>query len=50
MTCTTVLENNEKNEIASIHYLRNANLLVTGHDNGDVKLWNADLGSTLLMD
>jgi WD40 repeat protein len=50
MSCLSTLENNDPSEIAAIHYLKNANLLVTGHDNGDVKLWNADLGSYLVVD
>lgn len=50
MTCNNILENGERSEISCVHYLRNANLLVTGHDNGNVKLWNADLGSSLLLE
>lgn len=50
MSCMNLLENNEKSEISCIHYLRNANLLVSGHDNGDVKLWNPDIGSCLVID
>lgn len=50
MTCVTVLESSEQNEIAALHYLRNANLLVTGHDSGEVRLWNPDLGSFLVVD
>jgi hypothetical protein len=44
------MENNEKNEMSCLYYLKNANLIVTGHENGDVKLWNADLGSCLVVD
>ena len=50
MSCINVLENSERNEISCLHYLKNANLLVTGHDNGEVKLWNIDLGSSLVVD
>lgn len=50
MTCNNILDNGEKSEISCIHYLKNANLLVSGHDNGNVKLWNADLGSSLLVE
>jgi WD40 repeat protein len=50
MSCINIMENNEKNEMSCLYYLKNANLIVTGHENGDVKLWNADLGSCLVVD
>lgn len=35
-----VLPNPEKSEISCLFYLKRANLFVTGHDNGAVRLWN----------
>lgn len=49
MSCTAVIENSEKSEISSMHYLFNANLLATGHDNGDIKLWNVDIGTSITL-
>ncbi len=40
---------NEREEIASLHYLQHANLFVTGHENGDVKLWNIELGNSITL-
>lgn len=34
------MQNPEKAEISSLFYLKRANLFVTGHENGLVRLWN----------
>jgi WD40 repeat protein len=50
MTSIMVLDNDHPFEISALHFLNNANLLVSGHENGDVKVWNIELGSSLIMD
>ena len=37
MSCIAKIEG-KKNEISSMHYLKNPNLVVTGHDNGKIRL------------
>jgi hypothetical protein len=50
MQCLVMMENSEESEINCLHYLPRANLFVTGHDNGDMKLWNLELNSILEME
>jgi WD40 repeat protein len=50
MSCISTIETGEKNEISSMHYLTNANLVATGHDNGEIRLWNIEIGSFLIID
>ena len=50
MSCISTIEAGEKNEISSMHYLTNANLVATGHDNGEIRLWNIEIGSFLIID
>ena len=40
LTCLEVLANPEKAEMTALFYLKRANLFVTGHENGMVRLWN----------
>lgn len=49
MQCLNVMENIEKSEINCLHYLVHSNSFATGHDNGDVKMWNIELNSCLSM-
>ena len=48
--CTLVLENPEKAEISCLHYLSFANLFVTGHENGALRMWNIELGNSITVD
>lgn len=50
MSCLAILENSDKNEIAAVHYLTSANLLASGHDNGEIRLWNTEIGSYIVLD
>ncbi|EGR30566.1 WD repeat protein, partial [Ichthyophthirius multifiliis] len=50
MQCQNLLENNEKQEISCLSYLKQANLFVTGHEDGNIKLWNIELNSCLVLD
>ena len=49
MSCNFVLDNIGNNEISSFHFLANANLVVSGHENGEIKLWNIELGSSITL-
>lgn len=49
MSCNFVLDNSSNNEISSFHFLANANLIVSGHENGEIKLWNIELGSSIIL-
>jgi WD40 repeat protein len=49
MSCNFVLDNTSNNEISSFHFLVNANLIVSGHENGEIKLWNIELGSSIIL-
>ena len=44
-----VLPNPEKWEISCLFYLKRANLFVTGHDNGAVRLWNIELQTSITI-
>ncbi|KAL4445096.1 hypothetical protein ABPG74_018824 [Tetrahymena malaccensis] len=50
MQCQNLLENPDKHEISCLSYLSQANLFVTGHENGDIKLWNIELNNYLTLD
>jgi len=50
MQCQNLLENPDKHEISCLSYLQQANLFVTGHENGDIKLWNIELNNYLTLD
>lgn len=43
------MENPEKAEISSLFYLKRANLFVTGHENGLVRLWNIELQTSITV-
>ena len=49
LTCLEVMENPEKAEICSLFYLKRANLFVTGHENGMVRLWNIELQTSITV-
>ena len=44
-----MLANPEKSQITSLFYLKRANLFVTGHDNGAVRLWNIELQTSITI-
>jgi len=48
--CLNTLENKGKSEIMCLSCLPVCNLFVTGHENGDIKLWNVEIGNTLILD
>ncbi|GIL56264.1 hypothetical protein Vafri_11611 [Volvox africanus] len=50
MACIRVMEETTS-EISAMTFFEGWNLLVTGHDNGDIRLWNLDTGhATTLKD
>ncbi|PNW82472.1 hypothetical protein CHLRE_06g280350v5 [Chlamydomonas reinhardtii] len=48
MACIRVMEE-LSSEISAMTFYEGWNLLVTGHDNGDIRLWNLDTGSTTTL-
>lgn len=49
LSCLEVMQNPEKAEISSLFYLKRANLFVTGHENGYVRLWNIELQTSITI-
>lgn len=43
------MENDEKSELASMSYLLEAGLVVTGHEDGHIWLWNIDIGTHVII-
>jgi WD40 repeat protein len=50
MNCINTVFNGEKSEITCLSYLKGSNLFVTGHDTGDIKLWNLELNSSIILE
>lgn len=50
LVCLLVMENPEKAEMSCLHYLPSANLFVTGHENGIMRMWNIELGNSITID
>ena len=50
MNCINVITNTSKNEISCLHYLKASNLFATGHEKGEIKLWNIELNNCLILD
>ena len=48
MGCTRVLYEHDS-EVSSLTFLEGRNLVVSGHDNGVVRIWDLDTGSTINM-
>ncbi len=49
LTPLQMLPNPQKSEISCLFYLKRANLFVTGHDNGTVRLWNIELQTSITI-
>jgi WD40 repeat protein len=49
LSCLEVLKNPEKCEITTLFYLKKANLFVTGHEDGTVRMWNIELQTSITI-
>ena len=49
MKTISVLENDERSELACIAYLPNCGLVASGHEDGHIRLWNIEIGTHILM-
>ena len=49
MNTISIMENDEKSELASMSYLLEAGLVATGHEDGHIKLWNLEIGTHVVI-
>jgi WD40 repeat protein len=50
MSTLSVLEHDDENsELSSMAYLPNCGLVATGHLDGSIRLWNQEIGTSVLL-
>ena len=49
MQTISIMENDERSELASMSYLLEAGLVATGHEDGHIWLWNLEIGTHVII-
>ena len=49
MSVISVMENDERSELSSMCYLPSCGLVVTGHEDGHIRIWNLEIGNSVLL-
>jgi WD40 repeat protein len=49
LSCITIMENDERSELSCMTYLIESGLVATGHEDGHIRLWNLEIGTSVLI-
>ena len=49
MSTLSVMENDPKSELSCMAYLMNCGLVATGHEDGQIRLWNLEIGTHVVL-